>query len=331
MCRDIEEGLYQGTEQRNMRIDPLVYFGDRMFCPGPSYRERPAPGKGFYSGREIQTCEDVLLAEARDFYRMEIWCSAEMSHAGAKYMIYLAYEDERDFIGVKMHSGLKKAIAVCCCKGIVTEIAGMDLSKGYDFGVPHLIGVERKKNCFKVTLDDDKCMEFMAGTDLHRGKIGAKGCFTPVIIHSIIVAEGAELREKELFFLSEFYDCSGAELENNMLKSSEDMLLLTERNGESTVAESFRWKVQREDHQVDLYCEEERLCSVAGIKDMVTFYYYRGSDKACLLTDGRILDKGEMELTEVSGIGMLLSRDQKEGPFQLEARGLALEEYIRIM
>ena len=141
--RDIEEGLRQGTEQRNMRIDPLLYFEDRMVCPGPSFEERDVPGKSFFAGREIAAKEKVFFAEAKDFYRMEIWCSAGMSHAGARYMLYPLYRDEKNYIALEMHSGLRKMSVIRRRGGIAARLGSMDLPAGYRFDVPHLIGVVR--------------------------------------------------------------------------------------------------------------------------------------------------------------------------------------------
>ncbi len=364
--RDIEEGLHQGTEQRNMRIDPLLYFGGRMFCPGPSYEKRPAPGKGFYSAAETKIEKNVFFAKAPDFYRMEIWCSAGPSHAGARYRIYPYYADEKNYIGLEMHSGLRKIRAFWCRGGILTEAAGMDLPKGYDFGVPHLIGVERKKDCFRVTLDEDRSMEFRAGTAPAdgKGRIGAGGCFTPVTLHSVLVSEGAELRGEELFFLPEFYDCSVAEIVDGVLRSLKDELYLTERDGgnggdsesderaesagdirkiqsgegtgETENTESFRWQVQHADHRAELYQGNEKLCTLAGTKDTLTFYCYRENGSIYILTDGNTVEEGTAKMTEVSGmpelsgILVLSAKDRGDGGFRLRAKGLALQEYSKI-
>lgn len=329
--RDIEEGLHQGTEQRNMRIDPLLYFGDRMFCPGPSYQERPVPGRSFYTGRDIRAEKDVFFAEAKEFYRMEVWCSVKMSHAGAKYRIYLDCTDQENYIALELHSGQRKAVAVCCRRGIEADIAEITLPIAYNFSVPCMISVERKKNCFRVMFHEDSSMEFRAGAALKTGKIGAGGCFTPLTIHSVAVSEGAELRGKELFFLSEFYDCSGAEIKNGALQSPDGTLRFTERNAGNCVTEVFQWKVQRKDHQVELYCGNEKLCAIAGGKDTVTFYYHRGSDGVYVLTDGQVSDTGEMKMTDMSGITCLAVKGRKECSLGLTANGAALQEYTRIM
>lgn len=378
--RDIEEGLHPGVEERNMRIDPLLYFGDRMFCPGPSYTERPVPGKGVYGSREIEASEKVLLAEAGEFYRAEIWCSAALSHAGAKYMVYPDYEDEKNYIGVKMHSGRRKVSAVCCSGGITTELAELDLPKGYDFGVPHLIHIERKKNVFQVTLDEDRKFVFRAEGASRTGRIGAGGCFTPLTIHSVAVAQGAWLRGRELVYLPEFYNCSGGEIAGGVLRSLEGTFSLSERSGEKAALQnlkdglyhteksdekaemqSFQWQVTGCENQADLYCGEEKLCSLTAAGDTLTFYCYRegnrltgeedsrrngrkgdgnnredavGNGRLYILTDGKVLDKGIMDVTEVSGISILSGQnanllcDRQEGAFSLEVKGLSLREYV---
>lgn len=346
--RDIEEGLRQGEEQRNMRIDPLFYFGDRMFCPGPSYREQPGPGKGFYSGREIEASENVFFAEAAEFYRMEIWCSAALSHAGAKYMLYPDYVDERNYVGIEMHSGTGKVSAVCCSGGIAAAAVEMDLPENYDFSVPHLISVERKKNEYRITLDEDRKFEFRTEALPGTGRIGAGGCFTPLTIHSAAVAQGAELRGRDLFLLSEFYDCLGAERKNDALRGRGDILRLAERGERKAKTQSFQWRVCGAKHRADLYCGEKKLCSLTASGDTMTFYYCgeeSGNDawnakensSLYILTDGKVEDRGDMNMTEVSGITILSCRSggfaggrEKENAFRLETAGLALSEYTRI-
>lgn len=328
--RNVGEGLRQGEEQRDMRIDPLLYFGDRMFCPGPSYKERPVPGEGFYKSGELETEETVFFAEAKEFYRMEIWCSAVSSHAGAKYMLYPDYADEGNYVGLKMHSGTGKMSAVCCREGIEAELAAADIPKEYDFGVPHLICVERKKQEYKVTLDDDRKLAFRAELLPKTGRIGAGGCFTPVTIHSAAVAQGTELWGKDLFWLSEFYECSGAEIKDGALKSLKDTLCLAKRDGVSAAAESFQWQAVGEEHQISLYCGEEKLCSLTGKKEGMTFYCYRGGDKVYILTDGEAADKEKMEMTEVSGITVLSGKSAAKGKFRLRAEGFALTGYTAV-
>lgn len=332
--RDIEEGLHQGVEQRNMRIDPLLYFQDRMFCPGPSYEKRQAPGVGYFMDREIQAEEKVFFAEAREFYRAEIWCSAVSCHAGAKYMLYLDYQDDENYIALEMHSGIRKAGAICCRKGISVKICSMDLPKEYCFDVPHLIGAERKKNRFRITLDEDRSMECKAEIldGGRNGKIGAGGCFTPLKIHSAAAAEGTELYGEELLLMSEFYAIGEpegfgtAEITHGELRGFGDRLHLAGREICSGT-ESFTWRTVQSEGSVELYLGEEKLCSVAAKGDEMTCYLYRGDNMVYLLTDGKAVEQVNMELTIVSGISAMSAAYKGQARVTLDAKGLALQEY----
>lgn len=343
--RDIEEGLRQGTEQRNMRIDPLLYFEDRMFCPGPSFEERDVPGKSFFAGREIAAKEKVFFAEAKDFYRMEIWCSAGMSHAGARYMLYPLYRDEKNYIALEMHSGLRKMSVIRRRGGIAAWLGSMDLPAEYRFDVPHLIGVERKRDRFRVTLDDDLSMDFeeslAAGAPRALERIGIGGCFTPVSVQNVVIAEGAELFGEELVFLPEFYDCSSAEIEDGALRGLGDVMRLTgntcafgdgstygSRDSSGVRTERFAWKSVQADGRADLYRGEQKLCTVESPRDRMTFYYYEGDKKIYLLTDGKIMDEGKAEVKTLSGISVLSTEKEAKMPLILEVSGLALEDYM---
>ncbi len=343
--RDIEEGLRQGTEQRNMRIDPLLYFQDRMFCPGPSFEERDVPGKSFFAGREIAAKEKVFFAEAKDFYRMEIWCSAGMSHAGARYMLYPLYRDEKNYIALEMHSGLRKMSVIRRRGGIAARLGSMELPAGYRFDVPHLIGVERKRDRFRVTLDDDLSMDFAdslaAGASRALERIGIGGCFTPVSVQNVVIAEGAELFGEELVFLPEFYDCSPAEIKDGALRRHGDVMRLTgntcafgdgstygSRDSSGVCTERFTWKSVQADGRADLYHGEEKLCTLESPRGGMTFYYYKTDKKVYLLTDGKIIDEGKAEVKTLSGISVLSTKKEVKMPLTLEVRGLALEDYM---
>lgn len=339
--RDIGEGLRRGEEQRNMRIDPLLSFGDRLFCPGPSYTERPGPGKDFYSSRETEASENVFFAAGGAFYRMEIWCSAAPTHAGVKYMLYPDYIDENNYIGLRMHSGTGKITAVCCRDGIAADLAETDLPKGYDFGVPHLFHIERKKNRFQVTLDEDGKFAFIAEAFPEAGRIGAGGCFISLKVHSVAVARGAELRGRDLFLLPEFYSCFGGEIAEGVLRGPGDTLCLAEKDGEKAALQSFQWQVTGGEKQADLYCGAKRLCALRAAGDTLTFYCCRedreGNGSLYILTDGTVTDQGVMHMTEMSEIAVLSAQDKnlpdenRQGAFRLEAKGLSLREYMRVL
>lgn len=356
--RDIGEGLLRGTEQRDMRIDPLLYFGDRMFCPGPSFEERDVPGKGFFAGREIQAGEKVFFAEAKDFYRMEIWCSAGLSHAGARYLLYPFYRDAKNYIALEMHSGIRKMSVIRRRGGIAVRLGSMDLPAGYRFDVPHLISLERKRERFRAILDEDLSMEFEADEGSAAGEIGIGGCFTPVSVQSVSVAEGAELFGEELIFLTEFYDCSAAEIRDGALRGFGDVLRLVRRNDCQSAGESFReeddgmpegdvrgdrgtntgdarterftWETVQAQGRVDVYRGDQKLCAVEALRDGVTFYYHRSGKKVYFLTEGKIVEKGNAEIKTFSGISALSAETEEDGELTLEVKGLALRDYLRI-
>lgn len=332
--RDIGEGLRQGTEQRNMRIDPLLYFQDRMFCPGPSFEKRDVPGKNIFAGRGIRAEENVFFAEAKDFYRMEIWCSTEMSHAGARYMLYPLYLNDENYVALEMHSGMRKMSVIRRRGNVAARLGSMDLPAGYRFDVPHLIGVERKRERFRVTLDEDLSMEFEACMAEREGKTGIGGCFTTVNVQSAVIAEGAELFGEELVFLPEFYDCRTAEIKGGALRGFGDVMRLVDRNARGsendTRTERFTWRTVQAAGRADLYLGENKLCTVEAPRGGMTFYYYETDKKIYLLTDGEVTDKKDGKTEMISGISVLSAEIEEGMPLTLEVTGLALQDYMRL-
>ena len=210
----------------------------------------------------------------------------------------------------------------------------MALANQYCFDVPHLIGAERKKNRFRITLDEDRSMECKAEIlgGGRTGKIGAGGCFTPLKIHSATAAEGTELYGEELIFLSEFYavgeteNFREAEITQGELRGFGDRLHLTGREICSGT-ESFTWRTVQSGSSVELYLGEEKLCCVAAKGDEMTCYLYMGDNGIYLLTDGKVTEQGNMELTIVSGISVMSAAYKGQDRVTLDAKGLALQEY----
>lgn len=114
--------------------------------------------------------------------------------------------------------------------------------------------------------------------------------------------------------------------------------------------QSFQWQVTGWENRADLYCGEKKLCSLTAAGDTLTFYCYREGNrltgekgsrcngrKLYILTDGKVPDKGIMNVTEVSGISILSAQnanllcDRQVGAFRLEVKGLPLREYMGIL
>ena len=109
--RNAADELVLGTEQRNMRIDPLYFNGRHMMCSGPSMWEKSSPLLPHIMVREQEVKETFWAGESPLVYRMECWIKAGRSHCGAMYGIYLDYLDERNHVEARLHSGQGKTDA----------------------------------------------------------------------------------------------------------------------------------------------------------------------------------------------------------------------------
>lgn len=351
--RDVEEGLCPGTEQRTMRIDPLLFFGNRMFCPGPSRKERLAPGKGFYSRKDLRIEGEIFFTEAKLYYRMELWWSAVLTHAGAKYTVYLDYADAGNFIGLEIDCGHREIRAVGCTGGILSEYGHMPLWKDIHFQAPHLLAVQRKKHFFQIMLDDRTELEFFACAERKCGEIGVSSAFSTMLLQSLTVSEGAELSGKELALLPDFYHCSQARLrkgglEGGMksgmeggkkdgmkdgmkgrLEGASGQLHFEEKESRFGV-EIFEFEVTSAKNGI-VAGRGEKACLIMAEKgkDTVTVYHCRQEGKECFITDGKTGQDGDI-FQEISGISFLCAEKQgylKEERFTLHAEGLCLWEY----
>lgn len=173
-------------------------------------------------------------------------------------------------------------------------------------------------------------MDFETDVGSAAGKIGIGGCFTLVRVQSASVAQGAELFGEELAFLPEFYDCSAAEIKDGMLRGPGDVIRLVGRDARGIRTERFTWKTVQADGRADLYRGDEKLCAVEVLRDEVTVYCREDDERVYLLTDGRIADEGDAEVRTISGISVLSAEKERREPLVLEAKGLALEDYMRL-
>ena len=103
--RMAKEDLILETEQREMRMDPLMFNGLQMICNGPTQEAQKVPQMAAVCKKDLKINQQVWLAQMGKFYRCEYWISAAQNHIGCRYDIYLAWSNTQNYVKLQIHSG----------------------------------------------------------------------------------------------------------------------------------------------------------------------------------------------------------------------------------
>ena len=198
--RNQEEPLMENVEQRTMRMDPILYCGDRMLTNAPSYLEQEAPLMPLFSSKGIDddNITSIEMPEGKlhilekkiTNYVMEVDVKAFPTHMGAVYGFLLSYEDEENYVEAIVNSG-KRNITIRIIKNNIGYEAGcVKLPVNYRHDVLHHYRVERNINCFD--LYGDEKLIFSLEMKLPFGKVGMVEKFTETEWISFAITEHAE-------------------------------------------------------------------------------------------------------------------------------------------
>lgn len=257
--RSALEQLKPGVEQREMYIDPLYYSGRHMICLGPTAEKQKAPeaSEKKFGRQEFTTKE--MLCQGSMFYVMEIWSSAKKYHTGARYGIYVDYQDDRNYTEVQIYTGQKSIRAVCCRDGVREILKTKALPETYDYTVPHLLRIQRNFEKYEVKLDENLNFCFsMENRNNSEGKIGIIPYFSEVTLYSFCLTCHASLRKKSLRNLTYFYNISNALVEKKGLFSPNGKILLEEKYDRDDLY--GKDKNYTEEFSVDVTASENRFC-----------------------------------------------------------------------
>lgn len=272
--RNAREELRPGTEQREMRIDPLYYSGNRLYCPGPGAQEQPAPGKA-RQRMEKQTLETkTLLGEGGLFYAAELWISAEKSHTGARFGILADEQENGDYTEIQIYTGQGLIKAVSCRGGLRTECKSAPLPKGYDYTVPHLFRIQRNGPDYEVTVDEELSFGFYAEQGAGDGRIGIMPYFTRVTLHSFAMTGCMELSGRKLRHLSHLYRTSRAVVSKEGCRGiGEELILDAADNFSQNYVEEFSVEVTAGENEWRIDCGERTLFRTGGRTGCYSLYH----------------------------------------------------------
>lgn len=310
--RRAEEELIQGTEQREMCIDPLYFSGDHLICHGPSAGGEEAPAAAEIQIRDMDVQEMTVLAPGSDFYLAEFWLSAQRCHAGARYGILLEYEDEDHWFELHFHSGRKELQMVECRCGVQTCLGSIPLDRDFDYTVPHLFRITKRFETYTVEVDDEKPAEILRQAPF-TSVAAVRPHFTDVKVHSFALTRTIRLYGNYL---------SGT---GRLLKTTDCKTDGTEIRGRKsdfmTFGETSRWEQKTEVLQVRP-CRQENSITVC-----------RGSEKYVLAEEIRneisvihVVRDGK-DCFIVDGLPAEIPADGEGEACVYELKGLALREY----
>jgi hypothetical protein len=240
--RDIGGQSVRGSERRTMRIDPLLWNGNRMWVPGPTSGPQEAPGlpylrelfdgqqeggafegeawnvlSGSWQVADEQLLQDDLKGACRlvsresfGHYLLEINLRWEPEHTGGLYGALVSWQDEQNYAEVILDVGTREIYANIVRRGISLRKTSYSLDKDFDFKAYHQLLIEKNGKTVLVRLDELFVLDFTDGEP--SGKIGLVTYYTRASFDGIALTPYSALNEwtQESFteFLSAADDAS---------------------------------------------------------------------------------------------------------------------------
>lgn len=217
--RDANHKLDFGREQRTMRSDRLLWSGDEMWIPGPTYTEQDAPAapavrdlfnkeglearwtteggewqvaQGVLSQRERSGEAALLTAEQFGAKRMEIYLSWNHDHRGGLYGVIPCYQEDGSYTACLLDVGQKQLRLYAVVRGVKLPEASKSLPVGFDFEASHLLRIEQAGDRYAVWLDDVKMLE--ASFPIREGYAGLYTKFTSANYYSVEITRHLEFK-----------------------------------------------------------------------------------------------------------------------------------------
>ncbi|MBU5482011.1 glycoside hydrolase family 43 protein [Blautia sp. MSJ-19] len=304
--RSALEELKPGTEQREMRIDPLYFSGKKMFCFGPSAEPCHAPEKPEIKIQNKQVYSREILCDGELFYRAEFWISGKKEHTGCRYGIYLDYQDEKNYTELQIYTGQNKIRVMNCMDGILVNIKEEKLPKQYDYTVPHRISIQRNLTDYRITTDEEKEILFsVERRQENAGTIGICPYFSEISVHDFTMTCHGELAGKELRNLSAFYNVAGVTADQNGLSSADGKIRL-EKKAVSYYAENyteeFSLEVTAEKNRISFEQGEENFLDVKNKKQVYSVYHKIRNGEEYFIVDGKLQKREKIKDTGINSV-----------------------------
>lgn len=239
--RDATQSLDQAQEQRQLRMDPLLWNGERIWTPGPSYEQQDAPampafrdlfddgegdvapakwqvlrGEWARSGGELtQTSHAspgaIISTSAFRNYICEVSLRWHHHFTGGVYGVYACYQDERNNVLVQLDAGRRTLSMHEVRSGIRGRIAEVSLPSDFRFDCYHTIRIEKLGGFCRVLLDG--MPQLRIRYSLREGAIGLAARYTTASFASVEVTrhlQALEGADEEFAASFEAADTAGA-------------------------------------------------------------------------------------------------------------------------
>ncbi|UJF32515.1 glycoside hydrolase family 43 protein [Paenibacillus hexagrammi] len=203
--RDARRSPEPGREERQLRMDPLLWNGERMWVPGPTWTEQNAPALPslidrfdqedgsvlsslwealsgswhIHEGQALQSSSSgfrlALTKESYDSYVYEVNAKWVPGHMGGQYGALIGYKDAWNYVRVLLDAGQRKLAVETVVNGVCLEAAEVSLKTDFAYERYHRLVVTKLGRRVNVALDDVVKLEL----DVCSG-FGRVGMFTHV-------------------------------------------------------------------------------------------------------------------------------------------------------
>lgn len=298
--RFASEELVEGTEQREMRIDPLYFNGEELLCFGPSQERKKAPGLPAVKFSEERICERKFLCDSSPYYMAEMWIRAELMHTGACWGFFLNYQDENNYVELRFHSGKKTVSLYTVRSGLRYCRTSVKIKRDFDYTVPHRLTVIKRFNKYEAVFDG---MESVCCTDdgmVSVGKAGIVPYFTDLTLISFAMTRSIFLTGNDLRLMGELYGFSAAGLDG-AIGSGSGQMELKRLQKQAEFKEAMTFDIQNDKNCVEFIRGGRRVLLAENVRHTFSVYHIFEAGRDVFLANGRwIQTEGEMAAGEYS-------------------------------
>lgn len=290
--REQEQELILGTEQREGRIDPLLYSGDRLISNAPSYLAQDMPEKPKFqtwdgekslhfvkygtAGTPMWVYEETL-----ENYIMEADIRCNLTHMGGRYGLLLAWTDEKNYLELVIDSGKRFLAVNQICNQICIRKGDTKIPAAYNHEVSHNLKVIRTCSRFQVLLDEVPILTCEAHVPY--GKVGFFTKYTDARYPFFAVTEHVDLFEEGLCFLPYFMESSmpGVYEKNRITYHCPGSTELKELEEAEAYTKTLELELRSAKSQarILLLSGEHALACVQVENEKITIYEIHGKEK----------------------------------------------------
>lgn len=298
--RKADEELIHGKEQREMRIDRLIFNGEQLVCNGPTQEKMEVPGNPTAAVRGITTDQKWKFTECGGFYIAELWISAGLNHTGCRFDIYLSGVDEENYIKLEFSSGKREIRIVECKKGLQEVIGKQRLTSDYDYTVPHLFSVQRTGRYLRVLLDEQYLLECRISGERHeKNNIRIMPHFTEITVHSFVLTESMILEGEGLEYLTRNYKFEQpAVLEEKRIHGKNQTLIMNQFLTEKNYEEEIQLLPGKGENGISIILGDQEYKITKNVDRRYAVYCCRTGNQVQLFVNGKVLEKHMIQETQ---------------------------------